>query len=143
MDKLGYRIIGAAAGFLLGSIALIIFYYLLQLTMEVFDVSRVRVRVPVILVFLPFITLFFGFKLGPDLFLVVRDFLGDAGPLTRLVLIGPAFWGLVVLAYVLVFEPFGYRVSEDEWLFVAKIVLFPTAVLWSGIWVVKRFILRT
>lgn len=142
LDKIAYRLIGAAVGFLLGCIVLIVLYYLLQVAMEIFDVSRVRARVPVLLFVLPLITMGMGFKVGPDLFLIVQDFLGDAGPVTRLVLAGPVFWGLVVLAYVFVFEPFGYRVSNSEWLFVAKIVLFPTAVLWSGIWVVKKVILR-
>jgi len=56
-------------------------------------------------------------------------------------MIGPVFWAFVVMAYVLVFEPFGYRISEDEWLFVAKVVLFPIAVLWCGVWVVTKLIL--
>ncbi|WP_281953627.1 hypothetical protein [Pseudophaeobacter arcticus] len=47
---------------------------------------------------------------------------------------------VVIVAYVLVFEPFGYRTPKDEGLLVAKIVLFPTAVLWAGVWVVARFI---
>ena len=59
-----------------------------------------------------------------------------------MLLVGPVFWALVVIAYVFVFEPFGYRVSEDEWLFVSKIILFPTAVLWSGAWVLKRFVFQ-
>ena len=110
--------------------------------MEVLDISRARFRAPIALFIFPLITLFIGFKIGPDLFPIVQEFLGDAGPMTRLVLIGPVFWGLVVLAYVLVFEPFGYRMYSSDWMFVAKIVLFPTAVLWSGIWIVKRFVLR-
>ena len=84
-----------------------------------------------------------GIKIGPDLFIITQELLGGAGPLTRLLLAGPVFWMVVVIAYVFVFEPFGYRVSEDEWLLVAKIVLFPTAVLWSGVWLFKRFIFRS
>jgi hypothetical protein len=142
LDKLFSRFIGAAVGFLIGCIVLIVLYFILQFLMEVFDVSRARFRAPIALFVFPLITLLIGFKVGPDLFLNVQKFLGDAGPMTRLVLIGPVFWGVVVLAYVLVFEPFGYRMYNSDWLFVAKIVLFPTAVLWSGIWIFKSFILR-
>jgi hypothetical protein len=142
LDQLGYRVMGAAVGFLVGSVVLILLYFVFHFAMEAFDVSRVRVRVPVVVIVLPFITAFFGFKIGPELFMLVQEFLGDAGPLTRLVLIGPVFWAAVVLAYVFVFEPFGYRMDDADWLFVAKIILFPTGVLWAGIWVVRKFVMR-
>jgi len=142
LDRLGYRLVGAAVGFLVGCLALVVLYFLLQITMEIFDVSRVRFRAPIAIFILPFITASFGFKVGPDLFLVVQATLGDAGPWTRLLLAGPIFWAVVVLAYVLIFEPFGYGISEDEWLFVAKIILFPVGVLWCGTWVFTKFVLR-
>jgi len=110
--------------------------------MDAFDVSRVRARIPIVVIVLPFITAFYGFKIGPELFSSVQGFLGDAGPLTRLILVGPVFWAAVVLAYILVFEPFGYRMHDDDWLFASKIILFPTGVLWCGAWVLKRLVLR-
>ncbi|RGP37735.1 hypothetical protein [Pseudotabrizicola alkalilacus] len=142
MKSLGYRILGAAVGFLVGSVAILLLYFVFHVAMEALDVNRVRVRVPVILIVLPFVTAFYGFKIGPELFAAVQEFLGDAGPLTRLVMIGPVFWAAVVLAYVFVFEPFGYSISDDEWLLAAKIILFPTGVLWAGIWVARRFIMQ-
>lgn len=141
LENFSYRLLGAVVGFLFGCLALAALYFLLQFAMELFDVSRVRFRAPIAVFILPFITAFVGFKAGPEVFLLVQDNLGSAGPWTRLILIGPVFWAVVVLAYVLVFEPFGYRISEDEWLLVAKIVLFPTAVLWAGVWVVTKFII--
>ena len=141
MKNFGYRFLGAALGFLLGCLALVVLYFLLQFAMELFDVSRTRFRTPIAVFILPFFSAFVGFKAGPEIFLLVQDHLGSAGPWARLILIGPVFWAVVVVAHVLVFEPFGYRISEDEWLLVAKIVLFPTAVLWAGIWVVTKFIM--
>ena len=142
MKTIGIRLMGAAVGFLVGCLFLLILYYLLQGLMELFDVSRARFRVPIAIFVLPLITAFIGLKAGPDLFVLVQHVLGDTGPWARLLLVGPVFWALVVIAYVFVFEPFGYRVSEDEWLFVSKIILFPTAVLWSGAWVLKRFVFQ-
>ncbi|KGJ04989.1 hypothetical protein IT41_08170 [Paracoccus halophilus] len=128
-------------GFLLGCLALAALYFILQFALALFDVNHVRFRAPIAVFFLPFIAAFVGLKAGPEIFLLVQDNLGRAGPWARLILIGPVFWAVVVVAYVLVFEPFGYRISEDEWLLVAKIVLFPTAVLWAGVWVVAKFII--
>ena len=141
MAQLGYRLLGAMVGLLLGCLALATLYFILQLAMELFDVDHVRFRAPIALLFLPLIAAFIGLKAGPEIFLLVQDNLGRAGPWTRLFLIGPAFWAVVVIAYVLVFKPFGYRISEDEWLLVAKIVLFPTAVLWAGVWTVAKVII--
>lgn len=142
MDRLGYRLIGAAVGFLIGCLILAVLYFLLQITMEIFDVSRVRFRAPIAIFILPFIAAFYGFKVGPDLFLHVQELMGDTGPWTRLLLVGPVFWAVVALAYVFIFEPFGYSISDDEWLFVAKIVLFPIGVIWCGTWIATKFVLR-
>ena len=138
----GHRLIGVAVGFLVGCLALAILYFLLQITMEIFDVSRVRFRAPIAIFILPFITAFFGFKVGPDLFLLVQEMPGDAGPWTRLLLAKSVFWAVVVLAYVLIFDPFGHFILDDEWLFVAKVVLFPIGVIWCGAWLFTKFVFR-
>lgn len=140
--RLLYRLVGAVIGLLAGILLLLIIYYLIRAGMEFFDVRRVRARVPVSLFILPLVTMIYGLRIGPDLVALIQDLLGNTGPLTRLVLIGPLFWGIVVIAYVFVFEPFGYYTRTDDWIFVAKIILFPAMVLWVGAWVVKQIILR-
>jgi hypothetical protein len=142
LDKLAYRLAGATVGFVIGCLALLILFFIIQIVMEIFGVSRVRFRAPIAIVVLPFMAAFFGFRLGPDLFVRVQTMLGYTEPWTRFLLVGPVFWAGVVLAYVFIFNPFGYYISDDEWLLVAKIILFPTGVLWSGAWVFKKFVFR-
>ena len=110
--------------------------------MELFDIRRATIRVPIVLFFLPLISAFVGFKVGPTLAIGVQNYLGISGPLTRFLFAAPIFWAVVVLGYVQVFEPFGYWISEDEWILVAKIILFPIGVLWVGTLIFMKFIFR-
>lgn len=132
MKQLGIRLLGAAFGFLIGCLLLAVLYLLLQFIMELFDLSRVRFRAPIALFFVPLATSLFGYKMGPDLLLLSGFLFGKASIIDRLLLVAPFFWAGVVLAYILVFRPFGYQTESDEWIFVAKIILFPTIVLWCG-----------
>lgn len=51
---------------------------------------------------------------------------------TRVLLAGPVFWALVVLAFVFIFEPYGRYVSDIEWWQVIKIIVFPPMVSVAG-----------
>jgi hypothetical protein len=50
----------------------------------------------------------------------------------RTLLAGSAFWTLVVLAFVFMFEPYGRYVSDSEWWQVIKIIVFPPVVSVAG-----------
>ena len=50
----------------------------------------------------------------------------------RILLAGSAFWALVVLAFVFMFEPYGSYVSDSEWWQVVKIIVFPPVVAVAG-----------
>jgi len=50
----------------------------------------------------------------------------------RALFAGSAFWALVVLAFVFMFEPYGRYVSDSEWWQVVKIIVFPPVVLVAG-----------
>ena len=50
----------------------------------------------------------------------------------RALLAGSAFWALVVLAFVFMFEPYGRYVSDSEWWQVIKIIVFPPVVSVAG-----------
>jgi hypothetical protein len=136
------KVMGAFVGFFAGSLVLLLLFYFIQFTMELFEIRRARIAVPVKLFVLPLITAFVGFKVGPTLSVVVQDYLGDSGPLTRFLFAAPIFWAVVVLGYVQVFEPFGRWISEDEWILVAKIILFPIGVLWAGALFFMKFVFR-
>ena len=58
----------------------------------------------------------------------------------RLLLAGSIFWALVVLAFVLMFEPYGSYVSGSEWWQVVKIVAFPPVVVVSGYFLYSKVI---
>ena len=216
---IGSRILGAAAGFLIGSITLLLFYTIILSVMSVFDLDHVRFRIPIALFFLPLIAAFIGFKFAPDIIQLVKElpqstsatiriafyapFIWSAivmiyifsvkpfgnlmdsaawlsvgqivfGPSAilwcwliingdnlvpkissatkakyktastamRLIFITPFFWTAVVLAYIFVFEPFGYRMHDSDWQFTAKIILFPSAILWIGTLIYIKFITR-
>jgi len=136
------KIMGALVGFLLGSLVTLLLFYFIQFVMEVLDIRRATIRVPIILVVLPLIAAFVGFKVGPALSVGVQNYLGISGPLTRFLFAAPIFWAVVVLGYVQVFEPFGAWISEDEWILVAKIILFPIGVLWAGTLFFMKFVFR-
>ena len=50
----------------------------------------------------------------------------------RVLIVGCIFWSVVALAFVFIFEPYGNYVSEQEWLQVAKIIVFPIMVAIVG-----------
>lgn len=136
------KIMGAFIGFLVGSLVILLLYLVIQFSMELLDIRRARIRVPIMLFILPLITAFVGFKVGPALSVGVQNYLGISGPLTRFLFAAPIFWVVVVLGYVQVFEPFGRWISEDEWILVAKIILFPIGVLWAGALFFMKFVFR-
>lgn len=59
---------------------------------------------------------------------------------TRVLLAGSGFWALVVLAFVLMFEPYGSYVSDSEWWQVVKIVVFPPVVVVAGYFLYSKVI---
>ena len=136
------RLVGLVLGFMLGCTLLLVLYYVFQWVMEIFDVHRVRVRIPVVLFVLPFLAGFAGFTVGPDMFARTSSFFDVSSPVERAVLFAAPFWAIMVLAFVMVFEPFGSMVNSEEWLFVAKIVLFPSFVLLVGFALTKFVVLR-
>lgn len=99
-------------------------------------------RIPIPVLFAPIFGLVIGFKAGPEIFDTIGQMGKEASAALRLIVLAPAFWGVVVVAYVFVFNPFGYRIEDSEWLLVAKIVLFPTAVLWGGAALLHFVVLR-
>lgn len=64
-----------------------------------------------------------------------------ASPLTRFIVVVPIFWILGVGAYVLVFEPYGYRMHSSEYAHMFKIMLFPPAILIAGYFTYVKLIL--
>jgi hypothetical protein len=58
LDKLAYRLAGATVGFVIGCLALLILFFIIQIVMEIFGVSRVRFRAPIAIVVLPFMAAF-------------------------------------------------------------------------------------
>lgn len=136
------KLLGALLGFLVGSIALVALYLLFQISMEIFDVHRARVRIPVAILVLPFLLALYGYKLGPEIIATVQEKIQVSSAMTRLLIVGPLFWAAVVLAYTFTFEPFGYSISEREWWLVGKIVLFPALVFWCGFWVFTKVVFK-
>lgn len=142
MNETDKKIVGALAGFILGCLVLGLIFILIQVAIEMFDLGRVRFRFPVALLVLPIIGATIGYQIAPEAIAIANDLYRNSDVITRLVVAVPVFWVSVVLAYVFMFEPFGSRISESEWVFLFKIMVFPTAVLWAGAWVVWKGILR-
>lgn len=135
MARIGLRLIGAGAGFLAGCLVWLLLYLLFQGVMALFNQHSAHLRVPLVLVFAPILGIYVGFKIGPDIFDLICSVYRHSTPVFRLISLAPVFWAVVVLAYVLVFNPFSSEwqyIDNDDWLQVAKIVLFPTGLLWSG-----------
>ena len=132
MPRAGKQALGAVAGFILGCVVWLLIYVLMQGIMQLFGTHSMHARIPIALLLAPIFGLVIGFKAGPEIFDTIGQTGKEASAALRLMVLAPAFWGVVVLAYVFVFNPFGYRIDNSEWLLVAKIVLFPTAVLWGG-----------
>lgn len=63
----------------------------------------------------------------------------SASVLGRAAIVFSLFWVLCVGAYVWLFEPYGYM-GDSDYSHMYKIMLFPVAVVWAGLFVYKRFI---
>lgn len=50
----------------------------------------------------------------------------------RAIIFGAVFWAFAVLAFVLLFEPYGSYMSSSDWFHVSKIVLFPPLLAFVG-----------
>ena len=64
----------------------------------------------------------------------------NASPLARFVVVAPVFWVLAVSAYILLFEPYGYRVTSRDYEHMFKVLLFPPVVLVIGYFVYNKLI---
>ena len=58
----------------------------------------------------------------------------------RFVVVAPLFWAFCVGAYVLIFEPYGYRILSREYAHMAKVILYPSGILIVGYFVYQKFI---
>ena len=147
MSTMLQRILGAITGGLLGTLVLILLFYVLQIAMELFDVGRSRVRVPVFLIVLPFLGMWYGYKLAPELIANQFSPFSDAkhvfsgSMIMRLALVAPAVWLVSVVAFVFFFEPYGYRMRDDDYLHLAKVIAFPVGIFWLCI-ASARYVVR-
>lgn len=64
----------------------------------------------------------------------------SAPVLIRAAIVLPIFWIACVGAYVYLFEPYGYM-GDDDYNHMLKIMLFPVAVVWSGLFLYKKLII--
>lgn len=64
-----------------------------------------------------------------------------ASATTRLVVVAPVFWVLAVGAFVVVFEPYGFRMYSSEYAHMFKVMFFPPVVLVAGYFAYKKLIL--
>lgn len=56
----------------------------------------------------------------------------------RIVIFGTILWILIVLSYVLLFEPYGYM-SDDDIIHMIKVTLFPPSVAWFSFFLYSKF----
>lgn len=56
----------------------------------------------------------------------------NISPVGRAIMFGSVFWAFAVLAFVLLFEPYGSYMSSSDWFHVSKIVLFPPLLAFVG-----------
>ena len=62
-------------------------------------------------------------------------------PKSRRVMIFCAFtWGLAVVSYVLLFEPYGYRIGEDDYVHLAGVLTIPPLAIWLLWEIYERFV---
>lgn len=59
---------------------------------------------------------------------------------TRLVIAASFLWFFSVGLYVLLFDPYGYRISPQEMSRMLKVMLFPALILGIGCFIYKKFI---
>jgi hypothetical protein len=62
----------------------------------------------------------------------LRETFWTASAATRFVIVAPFFWAICVITYIFLFEPYGYQISEREYIQTAKIIAFPSAILICG-----------
>ena len=108
-------VIGAATGFVLGCLALLGLYLLIEALVE-----RVRMR-PLALAALPFMCLWVGCQFGNEISDSVKRAVAGSSrdtPSDR----SSIFWMLVVAFYLLTFEPLGRRIYSDDWIFLMNSV---------------------
>ena len=58
----------------------------------------------------------------------------------RAYMLGVGLWGLAVLLFVILFEPFGGYMSDDELLYSLKVFLFPPAIIALGHYGFEKFV---
>lgn len=133
------RIVGAAVGFALGCLALVVVFGLIYVLMDLFDVSRARVRVPVFLVVLPIVGAIYGLKAAPTAFEAALP-LWEVSMAFRAATLLPITWIVLVLLYIYLFEPRPFRygwdlTDSDQFLALLKLALLPPALVAALFWV--------
>lgn len=141
LKNLILKIIGFVLGALVGVVVMIAAYQILELIAGTTSSGYVRYRVSIGFFVLPVITGLIGWLTFPDLdhkniYLNVKTFPSKIkrdfwkyDKLLRLIIVFPIIWSLVVVLYILFFNPFGYSISGKEWASIFKIIIFPSFLL--------------
>jgi hypothetical protein len=66
----------------------------------------------------------------------------SASALSRAAMVFSPFWVLCVGLYVWLFEPYGYM-SDSDYHHMYKVMFFPVAVIWAGLFVYRKFVAST
>ena len=58
----------------------------------------------------------------------------------RALIAGTVFWGIAVLAFIFVFEPYGSRMNDREWKQALSVLIFPPAMAYVAYFIWVKFV---